>query len=88
MRFPLRRYRTEIVIPQDRVLGLHLPEHLPAGRAIVTILIVEREAADDPSALDHDHQDIEWWEEFGDDLGDDLDGAALDSRPSAVEPQV
>jgi hypothetical protein len=84
----VRRYRTEIVIPQDRVVGLHLPDHLPAGRAVVTILIVEPEPGDHSSVPDHDSQDIEWWEEFGTDLDDDQDLIGLSSRLTSFEPQV
>lgn len=65
----MRRYRTEIVIPEDRLLTLHLPEDLPQGRAIVTIELSQVEDPDDPSSLDgfDPRHDIEWWEEFGDD---------------------
>lgn len=84
----MRRYRTEIVIPADRVVGLHLPSHLPTGRAIVTVLIVEPESGDFPSALDHDRQDIEWWEEFGAESEDADDFTALDSRLGALESEV
>jgi len=64
----VRRYRTEIVIPPDRYVGLQLPAHLPEGRAVVTILVENRD--DDAtygSEADPDRQDIEWWEEFEDD---------------------
>ena len=61
----MRRYRTEIVIPPDRYVGLQLPAHLPEGRAIVTVVVQEPEAAEAgwPEA-EADRQDIEWWEEF------------------------
>ena len=59
----MRRYRTEIVIPPDRMITLHLPTHFPEGRAIVIV-----HAEEPPSSLprdpDEDHEDIEWWEEF------------------------
>jgi hypothetical protein len=88
MRFSVRRYRTEIVIPQDRVVGLHLPDHLPTGRAVVTILIVDSQASDDSAGADHDRQDIEWWEEFGGEPEDDaLDDSGLESRLSSLETQ-
>ncbi|HEV3166925.1 MAG TPA: hypothetical protein VGZ22_23055 [Isosphaeraceae bacterium] len=64
----MRRYRTEIVIPPDRYVGLQLPTHLPEGRAIVTILVDEwvSDAETDPSDNDPESQDIEWWDEFAD----------------------
>jgi hypothetical protein len=61
----VRHYRTEIVIPPDRFVGLQLPAHLPEGRAVVTIL-VEDPAPTDAAESDPDRQDIEWWDEFGD----------------------
>ena len=66
----MRRYRTEIVIPPDRYIGLQLPAHLPEGRAIVTILVQEPEPGDDAAPeADAEGQDIEWWEEFDDEPG-------------------
>jgi hypothetical protein len=46
---------------------LQLPAHLPPGRAIVSVQVVEP-LADDESAgdPDFDRNDIEWWDEFGD----------------------
>ena len=35
----MRSYETEIVIPQDRSICLQLPESLPTGRALVTIMV-------------------------------------------------
>lgn len=63
----MRRYRTEIVIPQDRTVVLHLPPHLPEGRASVVVVVEDgpgptEEHLDEPE-MDH-HEDIEWWEEF------------------------
>jgi hypothetical protein len=69
----VRRYRTEIVIPPDRYVGLQLPAHLPEGRAVVTILVENED--DDPaygSESDPDRQDIEWWDEFDDTESDDI----------------
>jgi hypothetical protein len=59
------RYRTEIVIPPDRMITLHLPLHLPEGRAVVTVNVEEPHAAF-PQHSDDDREDIEWWEEFED----------------------
>jgi hypothetical protein len=83
----VRRYRTEIVIPQDRIVELHLPENLPTGRAVVTVLIVDSQPGDDSVGTDHDRQDIEWWEEFGDDADDTQDDAGIESRLSSTETQ-
>ena len=60
---PLRRYRTEILIPPDRTVVLQLPASLPEGWATVTIHASEPDKADHPES-DPDHQDIEWWDEF------------------------
>jgi hypothetical protein len=69
----VRRYRTEIVIPPDRYLGLQLPSNLPAGRAIVSITVEEPDPAELAPWLetDPDQQDIEWWDEFEDAEFDD-----------------
>jgi len=76
------------MIPADRVVGLHLPSHLPVGRAIVTILIVEPEAGDDASSLVDEGHDIEWWEEFGDESPEGDDTTGLGPRLSVFETQV
>ncbi|HWE38658.1 MAG TPA: hypothetical protein VG406_19065 [Isosphaeraceae bacterium] len=61
----MRRYQTEVFIPADRSLSLQLPANVPAGRAVVTILVVEPEAAEaGGNEGELDRQDIEWWEEF------------------------
>lgn len=61
----MRRYQTEVFIPADRALALQLPANVPPGRAVVTILVVEPEAAEAAGHEgDLDRQDIEWWEEF------------------------
>jgi hypothetical protein len=66
-------YRTEIVIPVDRYVCLQLPEHLPEGRATVTVQFQgpEPDPVEPPGAVkagaavnDPDVEDIEWWEEF------------------------
>ncbi len=60
----LQRYRTEIVIPADRLVTLALPPHLPEGPAIVTILIASpTDEADHDDPNDHGRA---WWEEFDD----------------------
>jgi hypothetical protein len=65
----MRRYRTEIHIPADHAILLHLPAHLPEGRATVTVVVADAE--EDPAGseafaaeVDLEGQDIEWWEEF------------------------
>ena len=67
------RYRTEIVVAPDRFVSLRLPDGFPEGRAIVTV--DARPDEDPPPRLDHepnatdpDREDIEWWEEFEDDV--------------------
>jgi hypothetical protein len=61
----MRRYQTEVIIPADRSLALQLPANLPPGRAVVTVEVVEPEAADAGGQENElDRQDIEWWEEF------------------------
>ena len=64
------RYRTEISIPPDRYVCVQLPSYLPEGRAIVTVTLLEPDASESGSGgeSDPDRQDIEWWEEFEDDV--------------------
>jgi hypothetical protein len=82
----MRRYRTEIHIPADRAILLHLPAHLPEGRATVTVVVAD-EAEDaattgDAAEDDIEGQDIEWWEEFeGEGEGEGEEGWA-DEEPS------
>jgi hypothetical protein len=72
MEAAVRNYRTEVVVPDDRVLVLHLPEDHPAGRALVVVQAIDAElgAALEPDgddladAFDLDRADIEWWDEF------------------------
>lgn len=81
----MSRYRTEIIIPSDRVVTLHLPDDLPEGRARVTIEV--EEADETRGTLDPESDsatDIEWWEEFGDEPTDD-EPWGLSSRLSALE---
>lgn len=64
------QYRTEVIIAEDRYVCLQLPAHLPKGRALVTVMVVSSEDLDDPGPapdLDHDRQDIEWWDELDQD---------------------
>lgn len=70
------QYRTEVVIATDRYLCLQLPDHLPAGRARVTIQILPAEELEGPLAplepeavpdVETDDEDIEWWDEFEED---------------------
>jgi hypothetical protein len=65
----MRRYRTEIHIPADHAILLHLPADLPEGRATVTVVVADEEedaagAEAFPAEVDLEGQDIEWWEEF------------------------
>jgi hypothetical protein len=61
----MRRYRTEIHIPADHAILLHLPAHLPEGPATVTVVVADAEQDAAPAAEDDlEGQDIEWWEEF------------------------
>jgi hypothetical protein len=62
------RYSTEIEIPADRFVCLHLPAHLPVGRATVTIVFHDAAPVEvlNTETLDPDREDIEWWEEFDD----------------------
>jgi hypothetical protein len=79
----VQRYRTEIVIPPDRYLGLQLPSSLPLGRAIVTVTVEETDPAE-PAAwpdTDPDQQDIEWWDEFEDAEFDETVERRSRSRP-------
>jgi hypothetical protein len=64
------QYRTEVVIAADRYVCLQLPANLPTGRAIVTVMVLPAEEAQEPEPapdVEPDHQDIEWWEEFEED---------------------
>ena len=57
------RYRTEIIIPADRLVTLQLPASLPLGRAVVTVQVQEVRPAGEEAP--EDHGGIEWWDEFG-----------------------
>ena len=65
------RYQTEIHVSTDRYVCLQLPTFFPEGRATVTVTV----EADEPSSLEAsageeaDRQDIEWWDEFDEELG-------------------
>ena len=65
------RYQTEIHVSADRYVCLQLPSYFPEGRATVTITIEAEDA--EPVGLasgeDTDRQDIEWWEEFDEEVG-------------------
>ena len=68
------RYRTEIVIPPDRAVTLQLPGSLPAGPAVVWVVVdgPSPDLGDDDlvdEAGDLDARDIEWWDDLDDDSG-------------------
>ena len=78
----MRPYRTEVVVPPDRYVFIQLPDDWPAGRAFVTVTFGTEDeppgttpAAEPPAGVgpleddNDDRQDVEWWEEFGDDRG-------------------
>ncbi len=72
----MTRYRTEIEIPPDGYVCIQLPGYVPAGRAVLTIVVNDRESL--PEATSHhpaehetDRQDIEWWDEFEGEATDD-----------------
>ncbi len=60
------RYKTEVIIPPDRYISLQLPEELPEGHAIVTVVFQPNPASSQAAAPEDnpENQDIEWWEEF------------------------
>jgi hypothetical protein len=81
----MRRYRTEIHIPADHAILLHLPAHLPEGRATVTVVVADEDegaaGADAFAAeVDIEGQDIEWWEEFEGEEGRADEALDLPSR--------
>ena len=74
----VRHYKTDIVVPADRCVVLHLPLDFPEGRAEVTFELEARESdMDVAEGLDPDLLDIEWWEEFtdGQEAGDEEPGS-------------
>lgn len=80
----MRRYRTEIVIPPDRYVGLQLPADLPHGRAFVTIQVEDADPYEGADAAFEAGDDIEWWEEFSNDP-DGEEPWGLHVRLSALE---
>ena len=64
------RYRTEISIPPDRYVCVQLPAYLPEGRAQITITFHETEGSENhyTGESDVDRQDIEWWDEFDENI--------------------
>lgn len=71
----LTRYKTEIVIPDDRFIAIQLPDALPRGRAVVIVecedplLLSASDENGDESDLDGN--DIEWWDDFDESTGGD-----------------
>lgn len=63
----MRRYSTQIVIPNDRLVVIQVPESVPEGAALLTILAPETEPdGNGAEESEDDLRDIEWWEEFED----------------------
>ncbi len=64
------RYQTEIHVSTDRYVCLQLPSFFPEGRATVTVTVEPEglSAAEVPTS-DDDRQDIEWWDEFDEEIG-------------------
>ena len=79
----MRRYRTEIVVPPDRLVILRLPTDLPTGRASVIVLAEESDAAELADFGPESEDDFEWWDEFGDAEG--VEPWGLHVRLSALE---
>lgn len=76
----MARYRAEIVIAADRYVCLQLPEHLPEGRAVVTVHFPDATAdgaIPTRDEADADPDDIEWWDEFDEDGARPGGGSAL-----------
>jgi hypothetical protein len=65
------RYQTEIHVSTDRYVCLQLPSFFPEGRATVTVTVESGgpSADEGPAGDDSDRQDIEWWDEFDDEVG-------------------
>jgi hypothetical protein len=65
------RYQTEIHVSTDRYVCLQLPSFFPEGRATVTVTVESEgpSAVEGPAGDDSDRQDIEWWDEFDEEVG-------------------
>jgi hypothetical protein len=65
------RYQTEIHVSSDRYVCLQLPTYFPEGRAVVTVTIeAEAHSSSLQGPVDEpDRQDIEWWDEFDEEVG-------------------
>ena len=68
----MRSYKTEIVIAADRYVCVQLPDTIPEGRALLTIVVTEAvdpfDPGEDDTELDRDDAGVEWWDEVEDDL--------------------
>ncbi len=69
------RYQTEIYVPGDRYVCLQLPDYLPEGRALVTVTVTVlsgelAEGENFPPDPEGDRNDIEWWDEFDEEVRD------------------
>lgn len=85
----MRRYRTEIVVPEDRCVTLHLPLEMAAGHATLTIEVesVEEGGHDQAPAAKAAARrvDMEWWEEFESGELEGEESWPLDDRLEALE---
>lgn len=84
----MSRYRTEIVVPSDRVVTLHLPDDFPEGRARLVVEVAEPAEFGgelEPSDADLAADDIEWWDEFEGDEVIDEEPSDLRNRLSSPE---
>ena len=65
-------YRTEVFVPAGGFVSLQLPKDWPEGLATIAIRVG---GADERVVFaedgDPDTEDIEWWDEFEEDLGSD-----------------
>ena len=65
------RYETEIHVSGDRYVCLQLPSYFPEGKATVVVRVdlEHGPTSGHPSGDDADRQDIEWWDEFDEEVG-------------------
>lgn len=65
------RYQTKIHVSPDRYVCLQLPSYFPEGRAtvIISVELTDAEPTGPSPGEDADRQDIEWWDEFDEEVG-------------------